>query len=204
MSFIISFQGQFRPYQIPEGQSIRAKNVNHGDSLKQLKDHEEDDFENVLAQKKGLGDPSNKKRAHAMEAYQKQTKGPRRLALARNIMSSPVFFMKDDQSLAQAREELKKKTFRHFPILNKEGVLCGIISDRDILGSRSGNILDIMQKEVLTAYEDTYVNDLARIMLFENIHSLPILNREKQISGIVTNTDILRLISDMPHFDFEI
>lgn len=212
MSFIVSFQGQFRPYRLPDSHGSQAKSVNEGDRLKNLKDHEDDDFENVLAQKKGLEGSDNKRRdinkQKELSAYKRQEDHarPSKLAHAKDIMSSPVYFLRDTDSLSKAKEELEKKKFRHFPILNKDDVLCGIISDRDIL-KNDGNslrIAQIMRQEVLTALEDTYVNDLARIMLFEKIHSLPILNSKRQVSGIVTNTDVLRLMSNQPHFDFKV
>lgn len=203
MSFIVSYKGQFSPYSLPDIYSSAAKGVDLSERVKKLKDHEDDDFENILAAKKNSTKNANSKKLESYRKNSPQSITPPKVSHARDIMSSPVFFLKDYQTVSEAKKELDNRNFRHFPVLNEQSVLCGIISDRDILKciNTKTSLKEIMGPKVLTALEETRVSDLAKIMLYEKINSLPIINHDKQIVGIVTNTDILNLISQQDNFD---
>jgi CBS domain-containing protein len=48
-----------------------------------------------------------------------------------------------------------------------------------------------MQKDVATAYETTPVTDLARTMTERHISHIPIVNRSRQVVGVVTAADMI-------------
>ena len=49
-----------------------------------------------------------------------------------------------------------------------------------------------MSNEVTVAQEDMSINDASRVMFRHGISRLPVINREKQVQGIITNTDMVR------------
>ena len=103
-------------------------------------------------------------------------------------------------TLKTVLECMKKYNYRHFPIMNSEERLVGIISDRDVLIHLHKDhskifINDIMSKEVLTAIEHTRIQDISKIMLHEKINSLPIISSEHVLVGIITQTDILNYVT---------
>jgi acetoin utilization protein AcuB len=85
----------------------------------------------------------------------------------------------------------------------------GIISDRDLLRqapevtatgqpSRAAQqkLADIMTRRVVSASPTTNVRDVARLMLDERIHAVPILDAHRRLAGILTTRDLLRGIAN--------
>lgn len=50
---------------------------------------------------------------------------------------------------------------------------------------------DIMTKDVYTVQEDTDITDLAKKFVDHNVHTLPVLDQEGTLIGIVTQTDLV-------------
>ena len=200
MSFIVSYNGQFRPYKLPDlSHYDRVHHMYKAQKNKRVEDHEDDDFEGQLSAAQGMK-KSNKK-ATAIGAYEKVDKYHHQKKipyLARDLMSSPVDCLLDTDTLATVIEKMNKFNYRHFPIVDEKNNLVGIISDRDVLkvlnGPKETLIKDFMTSEVLTALEGTRIQDIAKIMLHEKINCIPIINDDHVLVGIVTQTNVLNYV----------
>lgn len=135
---------------------------------------------------------------------------------AKQIMASPVVALSQETHVEKAWELIRDRRFRHVPVLSEEKKLVGIISDRDILreAARMGNIIfppkdedsheqrtvgQLMKTKVLTAGPNTGIREIARAMFTERIGSMPIVDDEDNLVGIITRSDILRaLITKAP------
>jgi acetoin utilization protein AcuB len=123
------------------------------------------------------------------------------------IMSSPVFTLPMTQKFSQVHSFFTKKKFRHIPIVNDKDQMVGILSDRDVLRSigstldPSTPILELMRKKVLSVEPDTLIRDSAKVMLNERIGCLPVLSPTQELKGIITRSDILRVIIHKPYFN---
>ncbi len=95
---------------------------------------------------------------------------------------------------------MQQKRFRHLPVVNSEGLLLGIVSERDVLKAVSKplrepkDILasDLMGSSVMAATPDTLLIEIAQMLLSENKSALPIIDAESKLVGILTTTDILK------------
>ncbi|MFC1508485.1 HPP family protein [Candidatus Omnitrophota bacterium] len=56
---------------------------------------------------------------------------------------------------------------------------------------------DIMSEKVILVEETTHINDLIRIFLEHKISSVPIVDKQKKLVGIVTKTDVLGYFLDI-------
>ncbi len=136
--------------------------------------------------------------------------------VAQDIMSSPVTSLPLTTSLAQARELVLNTRFRHIPVYSQAGMLVGILSDRDLsrgtvesafAGIKGSAYLDAVTIEpyvshpVLVAAPDTTLLALARVLLEERIGAIPIVSQEKELVGMITRSDLLRVIVSHPHFE---
>lgn len=136
----------------------------------------------------------------AQAYYQLPQKPERKPALlAADIMSSPVFTLSPQEKLSTALAIFSKQSFRHIPLLSEEAKVCGILSDRDLLGYsaeqiREEKILAYMRTNVLTASTLTPIQEIAQVMLSHHIGCLPLIAGDKKLSGILTRSDILRAI----------
>ena len=197
MSFVVSFNGQFKPYTLPDlSNAHRVHHINKNTLAKQVLEHE-DSFSQELKKY------SNKKFSQqAISHYQNTQKEEafRVSHLAREIMSSPVHCLYSDETYLELMKTMEKYHHRHIPILNREEVLVGIVSDRDMLKLSTNEkrqdqiIKNFMTNEVLIAQTSTRIQDIAKIMLYERISAIPIVDHKNILVGIVTQSDILDYI----------
>jgi acetoin utilization protein AcuB len=204
MSFIVSFNGQFKPYQVKEKQSLNrsAQAVSNLEGDKAIGETEEN-FKDTL--NKQLEHPN---KAHQkIQSYQKVKKvinEKSKAIFAHEIMSTPIHTMHEGQTISEAIEFLKRYHIHHIPILNEENLLCGIVSDRDILTNQAQPNLElrfVMSSEVLTAKEKTLIYDIARVMYTEKISCVPIINDSQQLVGMITKTDLLKMFMNSYHLN---
>jgi len=149
-------------------------------------------------------------------AYQQPARQERKPAiLASQIMVSPVVTLPPEATIAEAWELIRTKRFRHIPVVSRNKELVGIISDRDLL-LESGNICStvsqqgetgqeqmtiqgMIKRKVLTASPDTGIREIARILFEERIGSMPIVDDNGFLVGMITRSDILRtLVNNAP------
>ncbi len=133
---------------------------------------------------------------HSAEAAAGADRQP--AVLARQIMTASVVTLPPDAALAEAWEIVRRRRFRHVPVLTREGRLVGILSDRDLFRAGEGRpglrVADAMSTRVLTATPDTEIREVARVLVAERIGCLPIVGPAHELVGILTTTDVLRCV----------
>ncbi len=133
--------------------------------------------------------------------------------LIHEIMSPHPIVIEPDMSVTRAQRLMKEEKIRHLPVVQEGKGLVGLIT-RDALNRATPSELssltiweinyhldrikvrDVMVKRVLTATEDTTVEDAARIMIDHKIGCLPVM-RDGQLVGIVTDIDLLTALSSL-------
>ncbi len=94
---------------------------------------------------------------------------------------------------------MKMASIRHLPVVTSKGHLVGIVSDRDVLLSlglgEEQNIYlrDIMTKSVVVISESADAAQALALMLELKIGALPVVGDERQLVGVVTETDFLEV-----------
>jgi acetoin utilization protein AcuB len=111
---------------------------------------------------------------------------------------------------AQASRLLRVKKLHALPVVDKEGQLVGIVTEKDLLDISPVAVLGVhsisdllsstkveeaMTRRVITVQEDCPLEAAARIMIDSKIGSLPVM-RGDQVVGIVTESDIFRTMAD--------
>ena len=124
---------------------------------------------------------------------------------AGQIMSFPVQTLPDSASIGDAWRFVEAQQFRHVVLVNQFADLSGIVSDRDLLkysssffaNAKSPNfpVANIMSTKVLSASPETNLRDLTVVMLERRVGSVPLLNEQHKLVGIVTRSDVLRTLS---------
>lgn len=136
--------------------------------------------------------------------------------VARDIMASSVVTLPLTASLTQAWELVKEMRYRHIPIQSKSGALVGILSDRDLsrgtvesalVGIKGSAYLEKVTIEkyvshpVLVATPEATLPAIARVLLEERIGAIPVVSQEKELLGLITRSDMLRVIVSHPNFE---
>jgi acetoin utilization protein AcuB len=118
-----------------------------------------------------------------------------------------------DATLPDIARLMHDKKIRRVPVMDKNGKLAGIISDRDVrenmpspattLSKWEINTLldklrasEIMTSPVLVTAPDCPLEEAARVLLEKKIGALPVV-RDGDLVGIVTETDFFRAFVDM-------
>lgn len=124
-----------------------------------------------------------------------------------DIMTAKPASIHQDGTLRQALELMDQYHCRHLPVLNSEGQLVGIVSDRDcrtalnsphILRERwqdeqlanNLRVRSIMTPAPIVVEPDAEAVEAARLMLNNHISCLPVILGETVV-GIVTTSDIM-------------
>jgi len=114
-----------------------------------------------------------------------------------------------DTSLKEALDLVRSKPFRHLPVLDENGKLVGIVTEKslvyasptptttlsvfevDYILSRT-KIGQIVHDPVITVKPDLPIEEAARVMVDHRIGCLPVVEDDKLI-GIISDTDIFRV-----------
>ena len=161
----------------------------------------------------GLLEPRRVERINRAEPIERGTKPPQRRSYrehlqgesrqkaisAAQLMSSPVVTLNEDDNIQTAWELIRRRRFRHIPIVKGSNrLLVGILSDRDLIrrGPEEMNeaIAGVMATPVLSASPDSSIREVARVMFEERVGAVPIVDSSREIKGILTRSDILRAL----------
>ena len=84
------------------------------------------------------------------------------LLLVVDVMTTKLVALRPEQTCAHAVELLTQHSFRHFPVLNGDRTVAGVISDRDILWAmaeaakwQTKPISSIMTRKIISASPET-------------------------------------------------
>lgn len=128
--------------------------------------------------------------------------------MVRDLMTSQVFTLRENDRLLDLEELMSSKHVRHVPVVDREGELVGLVSHRDLARGVLGRIEDvpigveedilrrrrvgeIMVTEPETIEPDTRLRDAAEIMLENKIGCLPV-TEGTHLVGILTEADFVR------------
>lgn len=131
--------------------------------------------------------------------------------LLKDIMTKDPITLNIDESFCKVAEIFQEKDIRHLPIVNSQGLILGIISQRDLnriaspkKGPNGEYLYDpealtryilkqhVIQKVFSMAPEDTLEKAVA-IMAEKKLGCMPVVDPDGRVIGIVTVTDLLKL-----------
>ena len=122
--------------------------------------------------------------------------GPTEVA---DVMIAKVVTLSAHHGFDEAVRLMNDRHFRHCVVVDMQGKLCGVISDRDILrsmarnpNSRSKSLDQIMTRNPVTVKRDTSILDAVSKILSKRINCLPVVEDDGSVCGIVTSTDLLK------------
>jgi CBS domain-containing protein len=116
---------------------------------------------------------------------------------AKEIMSKTLSTVQPDQDLLEAMEILVCKEVSGLPVVDEDGALIGIITEKDILNFvfsgnlKSTKVKEVMTREVVSFSPEDDVDTIALAIGQQRFRRVPIVEGEKVV-GIVSRRDILR------------
>jgi acetoin utilization protein AcuB len=133
--------------------------------------------------------------------------------LVRERMSRQPVTITADTPITEALKVMRQKHVRRLPVLDQEGKMVGIVSEKDLLYASPSpatslsiyemhymlthlNTSELMSTQVITVTPETPVEEAARIMADNKIGGLPVVE-DGRLVGIITETDIFKVFLEM-------
>ena len=130
--------------------------------------------------------------------------------LVKNWMSKNVVTINEDDSMQDAMKLMKQHSIRMLPVL-KNGVLVGVVTDRDLKRASASDattldvhellyliskikVKNIMSKSPVAVSPDLTVEETAEILLNNKISGVPVVDEKGKVVGTITQTDLFRVL----------
>ena len=127
----------------------------------------------------------------------------------RDVMTQEVTTLKRNDQLSLANDIMQLGRVRHLPVLEDDGRLAGILSQRDLFRGALAHALgygqhaqrkmldsllvkEVMSSDVVTTGPDTSLVEAARVLLERKIGCLPVVEGGKLV-GILTEADFVAI-----------
>ena len=121
------------------------------------------------------------------------------------IMTREPYTMGPDDTLETARQMMAEHRIRHIPVVNKDGSLMGLVSQRDVLAAEDSTVLNtagdksperyvavssIMTTPVQTTEENSSLRGTAMFLQQHKLGCLPVIDKGV-LTGIITDADFV-------------
>ncbi len=131
--------------------------------------------------------------------------------LVKNWMSTKVITVNVRDCMLDALKLLKNHDIRRLPVLKKDN-LVGIVTDRDLKRANASDataleihelvyllseieVKEIMTKDPITVPFDYTVEEAAAVFFANKISGAPVVDHADQMVGIITQTDLFRVLT---------
>lgn len=124
-------------------------------------------------------------------------------------MTKKVVTVSKETSVLEASELMKKSGIRHLPVVDKDNILLGIVTDRDVRSAMPSILLDfdsqkereriekiriedIMTKNPITISPMNTLEDAIILMQQTNVGAFPVVDENRKLQGIISIRDLMR------------
>ena len=122
--------------------------------------------------------------------------------LVKDVMTANCIVVNEFSYLDQVYNLLLEKGIHHLPVINDDKKLVGMISDRDLRNVADNRedipvfpritVSDLMTKKITSVKPDTKLVDAAKLIDEKEFHSLPVVDDNNLLVGILTIRDVLK------------
>lgn len=120
--------------------------------------------------------------------------------VAKDVMVNKYVIGKETETLRLISQRIIDAESSEAIIFNEEGKTKGIITLRDITKavakgySPKESVRTVMTKNLIVVKEDTPFKEVLRIMAKHNISRVPVINDKNEITGIISEKHLLKII----------
>jgi CBS-domain-containing membrane protein len=127
---------------------------------------------------------------------------------ASDLMTPNPFVIPASARVGDALRALQELEVRHLPVVNSEGALVGMLSDRDLRGlavpvlidgewlgtvrlALDASVQSMMNSDVFSVGIEAEVEEIVDLILGEKVGAVPVLDADGKLAGIVSYVDLL-------------
>jgi len=145
----------------------------------------EDEMAIALARQGGLGV------IHRNCSIEAEAEMARRVKRAEALIIRDVVTVGPETTVEDLLRLMDERNIHGFPVVEEGNRLVGIVTSRDVrLADPTLRVRDVMTREVVTAREETTLEEAKRILHRHRIEKLPIVDDGGYVRGLITMRDI--------------
>ncbi|MDP8212762.1 MAG: CBS domain-containing protein [Candidatus Zapsychrus exili] len=118
---------------------------------------------------------------------------------AKDIMTTSVITVKSDTTIKDAINMLIEIQISGLIVLDDNNDVLGVVTEKDLivaydfLGTTKVAISDFVCRDIISANEDTPIEEISRLFVQRNIKRVPVVDG-KRLVGVVSRRDVLKCI----------
>jgi CBS-domain-containing membrane protein len=152
-------------------------------------------------QKEGRGDIHLQKalKSYHQSLQEKEERGT--IIHVYEIMSSPVVTLQSNMTIGGVRKKFSHHEVEHLVVLGRGEEIAGIVTFLDVCKYLADNseaetlpVSEIMSSPVITVSSLTDIRRAALVLFDQHMSSLPVIDHNKKLVGIITRSDILHAL----------
>ena len=114
-------------------------------------------------------------------------------SLVKDYMTKNVISVNPSTPTEDVIRIMKESDHNSYPVVDENNKLVGMVTSFDILlKDWADEVKDLMSTDLVVANENLSINDASRVMFRRGISRLPVINKNEELVGIITNTDMVR------------
>ncbi|OFY37968.1 MAG: IMP dehydrogenase [Bacteroidetes bacterium RBG_13_44_24] len=131
---------------------------------------------------------------HKNMSIEKQATQVKRVKRAENVMIFDPITIGLDATVADALSLMTEYGIGGIPVIDKDGVLKGIVTNRDLRfeSNRKRKITEVMTTKLITTNHQANLEEAASILRKHKIEKLPMIDEAGKLVGLITYKDITK------------
>lgn len=120
----------------------------------------------------------------------------------KSLMNSRVISVLSETSVITAIDIILSNNYNGIPVVDKSGVIIGIVTKYDIISKRGSlrddsKVVDVMNNDPLTLSEDMTVEDAIQAFAeHHRVDPIPVVDMEKKVIGVISRYDMVKLFKE--------
>jgi CBS domain-containing protein len=131
---------------------------------------------------------------------------------AKQLMNTSVITIGKDEDIYEAMRMMALNNITGLPVVDDEGALVGIVTEKDILARlynrledtgldrATGNVEESMTRHIVCFHPEDSLSDIAECLSTNTFRRVPILDNGKLV-GIISRRDVIRYLRDLQQQD---
>lgn len=113
------------------------------------------------------------------------------------VMNARPVTVHADTSVVAALRRLAVHAITMLPVVDRQGRITGVVAEGDLLQgeARAEHVSDVMRHLTALVHPETDVRDADRLLRDCGVKSLPVVDAADQVVGVVSRSDIVRLLA---------
>lgn len=140
----------------------------------------------------------------------------------KEIMTKGITSVRPESNAKEALDLLQKMQISGLPVIDEKNKLVGMFTEKEVISGilpsyiekvgrfmyqenpkavrqkiinlRTMQVKEVMRKDVVTVDEETTLCEAARIMLTQKARRLPVLDKAREVVGIISRGDVLKAL----------